>query len=208
MTLYQVMVVWAAMFTQGCRRLYESLIFAKPSSAQMWVGHWALGIWFYLTMGVAVWIEGIRTSSVVSFYQNSSLMNSAALQQEAFTMKHFYFNPPSLQTFIGTLLFLLASGVQHDCHAYLASLKKYTLPEHPAFMQVLCPHYLAECLIYLAISIMAAPPGQVLNRTVLCGTLFVAINLGVTADGTKQWYEQNFGKEKVASRWGMIPFLF
>jgi len=135
-------------------------------------------------------------------------MKSAALQHESFTTKHFHFSQPSLKTFVGTLLFLLASGVQHDCHAYLASLKKYTLPEHPAFMQVLCPHYLAECLIYLALSIIAAPPGQVFNRTVLCAMVFVAVNLGVTADGTKQWYEQKFGKEKVATRWRMIPFLF
>jgi len=60
MTLHQVIVVWAVMLAQGSRRFYESLLFAKPSSAQMWIGHWALGIWFYMTMSVAIWIEGMR----------------------------------------------------------------------------------------------------------------------------------------------------
>jgi len=98
--------------------------------------------------------------------------------------------------------------VQHDCHAYLASLKKYTLPNHPAFLTVICPHYFAECIIYLALSMLASPPEYFVNRTMFCGLVFVAVNLGVTADGTKAWYEQKFGKENVQSRARMIPFIF
>ena len=71
MTLHQVMVVWAVMLAQGSRRLYESIVFARPSSAQMWIGHWALGIWFYMTMSVAIWIEGMR------MYSSSSLREAA-----------------------------------------------------------------------------------------------------------------------------------
>lgn len=121
---------------------------------------------------------------------------------------HFYFSAPSLSTFLGIAIFLLASGMQHDCHAYLASLKKYTLPEHPAFQSVVCPHYLAECLIYLAFAIVAAPSGQVFNWTMLSAMIFTAVVLGVTADGTKLWYEQKFGKERVGSRWRMIPWVY
>jgi len=62
MTLQQVMVAWALMLVQGARRLYECLAFTKPSSSQMWIGHWAVGVWFYATMSVAVWIEGSRKS--------------------------------------------------------------------------------------------------------------------------------------------------
>lgn len=103
---------------------------------------------------------------------------------------------------------MLASGLQHDCHAYLASLKKYTLPEHPAFSLALCPHYFAECLIYVALSIIAAPSGHFINRTIFCALIFVTINLGVTADGTKTWYEQKFGKDTVGSRARMVPLLY
>ena len=60
MTLDQIIVTWILMLLQGVRRLYESLEFSKPSNARMWVGHWALGVWFYASMSVAVWSEGAR----------------------------------------------------------------------------------------------------------------------------------------------------
>ena len=60
MTLDQIIVTWILMLLQGVRRLYESLEFTKPSNARMWIGHWALGVWFYASMSIAVWIEGAR----------------------------------------------------------------------------------------------------------------------------------------------------
>lgn len=60
MTVRQVLLVWVMMLVQGSRRLYECLALAKPSSSQMWVGHWLLGIFFYGGMSLAVVIEGIR----------------------------------------------------------------------------------------------------------------------------------------------------
>lgn len=60
MTLDQIIVTWVLMLLQGVRRVYECLEFTKPSNARMWIGHWALGVWFYASMSVAVWIEGAR----------------------------------------------------------------------------------------------------------------------------------------------------
>ncbi|KAI5236851.1 hypothetical protein E4T42_09347 [Aureobasidium subglaciale] len=191
MTLDQVIVTWVLMLLQGVRRLYESLEFTKPSSARMWIGHWALGMWFYASMSVAVWIEG-----------------SPTLLKESFEFSHLTIEPPSLRTFVGCLIFILASGVQHDCHAYMASLKKYSVPEHPVFNHLVCPHYFAECLIYFAIAIVAAPVGAWLNWTVACALVFVGVNLGVTADGTREWYVQKFGPESVGGKWKMVPFVF
>lgn len=59
MTTRQVVVTSALMLVQGCRRLSESLEFSKPSTSKMFMGHWLMGIFFYVMMGVAVWIEGI-----------------------------------------------------------------------------------------------------------------------------------------------------
>lgn len=123
-------------------------------------------------------------------------------------MRHFSFRHPSFRSFVGILVFLLASGIQHDCHVYLASLKKYTVPDHPVFHRLVNPHYLAECLIYLALSVVAAPPGCIINRTIFCALTLVSVNLGVTADGNKRWYEQKFGAESVKGRWRMIPFVY
>jgi 3-oxo-5-alpha-steroid 4-dehydrogenase 3 len=118
------------------------------------------------------------------------------------------FSRPSLKTTIAVPLFLLASGVQHDCHKYLASLKKYTLPENWFFQSVVCPHYTSECLIYVAIAIAAAPNDQIMNRTVLAGLGFVVSNLAVTADSTMKWYVEKFGEERLESRWRMVPYIY
>lgn len=115
---------------------------------------------------------------------------------------------PSLRTFLCVPLFLVVSGIQHDCHHFLFSLKKYTVPDHPMFRGALCPHYGAECVLYLSLAILAAPSGQFVNKTLLTCLAFVAVNLGVTAQTTKQWYKQKFGADAVQDRWLMIPYIY
>jgi len=63
MTLGQVYLVSVLMGIQGLRRLYEQLAVVKGSSSKMWAVHWMLGLSFYLVVGVAVWVEGARTTS-------------------------------------------------------------------------------------------------------------------------------------------------
>ncbi|KAK6078548.1 3-oxo-5-alpha-steroid 4-dehydrogenase [Seiridium cupressi] len=76
-------------------------------------------------------------------------------------------------------------------------------------------HWLLGCAYYLCIGIavwiegsIAAPEKQVCNRTVLCGLIFVTVNLGVTASGTRRWYAGKFGEEKIKGKWNMIPFIY
>lgn len=133
---------------------------------------------------------------------------SAALNQAGPLETFLEIARPSMKTLVAVVMFLIASVMQHDCHVHLASLKKYTLPQHYLFQKVVCPHYTSECVIYISIAIVAAPPGQVLNRTVLAGLVFVASNLAVTADSTKKWYVDRFGVEKLAGRWRMVPYLY
>jgi len=115
---------------------------------------------------------------------------------------------PSVKTYIAVSLFVSGSAIQYDCHVYLASLKKYTLPQRHVFRLVVCPHYTSECLIYVAIAIAAAPRGQFLNRTVLAGLSFVVSNLAVTADSTRKWYVDKFGVEILSGRWRMVPYVY
>ncbi|TVY54724.1 Polyprenol reductase [Lachnellula cervina] len=191
MTANQVVLVWALMGVQGSRRLHESLSLTKASKSKMWVGLWVIGIAYYIFMGVSVWIEG-----------------SAVLSDPRPITSLLEFSKPSLKTIIGVPLFIFASALQNDCHKHLASLKKYSLPQRGLFKQIVCPHYMAECLVYVALAIISAPPGQALNRTVLAGLGFVVTNLGVTADSTKKWYMEKFGAENVEGRWRMIPYVY
>jgi 3-oxo-5-alpha-steroid 4-dehydrogenase 3 len=192
MSLTQVVICCALLFLQGSRRLWECISFSKTSSSRMWFVHWALGLGFYLAAGVAIWIEGSR-----------------ALLLNDFSIAHFQMtNAPSLRTFALVPLFLVASGLQHDSHHYLSSLKKYTLPEHPMFRGVVCPHYGAECIIYLSLALVAAPRGEWINKTMLACFVFVAVNLGLTARNTKQWYAQKFGNDSVRDWWFMVPYVY
>jgi 3-oxo-5-alpha-steroid 4-dehydrogenase 3 len=115
---------------------------------------------------------------------------------------------PRVKTLLAVPMFLVASGIQNNCHKHLASLKKYSLPKSIWFQRVVCPHYTSECLIYLAIAIAAAPQGQMFNKTVLAGLGFVASNLAVTADSTRKWYIEKFGVEKVTGHWRMVPYVY
>ncbi|KAI9931855.1 3-oxo-5-alpha-steroid 4-dehydrogenase [Aspergillus wentii] len=192
MSIHQVMVSWVLMVIQGSRRLRECFDFSKPSSSNMWFVHWLLGLSFYLAASVAIWIEG-----------------TGAIQSHKLTMDDFKMsNAPSLRTFLCIPIFLVASGLQHDCHHYLFSLKKYSLPDHPLFRTIVCPHYTAECIIYLSLALIAAPPGEMVNKTLLSGLGFVVVNLGITASNSKDWYMQKFGADSVRGRWKMIPGIY
>ncbi|OJK02808.1 hypothetical protein ASPACDRAFT_40121 [Aspergillus aculeatus ATCC 16872] len=192
MTINQILLCWVCMLLQGVRRLYECFVFSRPSASRMWFIHWLVGLAFYLGMSVAVWAEGAGTL----------LARPIALDDVKVTIA------PSLRTFVFLPIFLLASGLQHDAHHYLFSLKKYTLPTHPLFHRLVCPHYTAECVIYLSLAFLAAPQGGTINKTILAAMAFVAINLGLTTANTRRWYIQKFGRSSMQGKWNMIPGIY
>ncbi|KAF4457531.1 hypothetical protein F53441_581 [Fusarium austroafricanum] len=189
MSLEQVCLTWLLMAFQGSRRLYESLFISKPGSSPMWFVHWALGVSFYAMISFTIWIEGSRAILATWDSPNQPLRIPRRL----------------LSTFI---FYSVAYFKQNQCHRHLASLQKYTLPTEGWFKYLICPHYTAECILYLAIAWVAAPPGKIFNKSILSAVVFVAVNLGATAKGTKAWYANKFGADKVADRWIMIPPVY
>ncbi|EAA28037.3 hypothetical protein GE21DRAFT_4706 [Neurospora crassa] len=188
-TLGQVGLAWTMMFLQGSRRLYEDSLVHGKSKSTMWIVHWVLGLSYYLFTSVAVWVEG---SGAILEYQSTGAID--------YTM-------PSFKSLVGTFMFLYASVNQYRCHRHLAGLKKYSLPDLGLFRYLICPHYFCECLVYLSLAIVAAPQGELLNKTLLCALVFVVVNLGVTAAGTRKWYAEKFGSKAVETKWDMIPFI-
>jgi 3-oxo-5-alpha-steroid 4-dehydrogenase 3 / polyprenol reductase len=67
---------------------------------------------------------------------------------------------------------------------------------------------MAECAIYLSLTFIAAPTGYVVNKTILTALGFTVINLGVSAQISKEWYEKKFGKESVENKWRMVPLVY
>lgn len=179
------------MLLQGTRRLYECLTLSKPSLSQMWIGHYAIGLVFYILTNIAIWIDHAGSREVMS---SPSLLR-----------------PISLFKLVVTLfIFGMATRAQHDYHVYLANLPKYTLPDRWMFRYIVAPHYTAECAVYLSLAILSAPASHLLNRTMLCTFMFVLVNLGITADGTKTWMLGQFPQRKtdIQRRWRMIPLLW
>ena len=118
------------------------------------------------------------------------------------------FRSPPLNTVLAISLFFFASRVQYACHSYLASLPKYTLPVDSMFSDIICPHYTAEFAIYAALMVLGAPPGKLVNGTMLTVFIWVVANLGATADMAKDWTASKFGPESVAGKWRMIPYIW
>ncbi|SPQ22438.1 752e701f-a606-4a2d-9fb0-d6a095d8af4b [Thermothielavioides terrestris] len=188
-TLGQAALGWLMLFLQGTRRAYEHAAVIRPSKSTMWIVHWLLGLSFYLAMSVSIWVEAA-----------GALLDPAA--------GHTDDAQSLLKMAAAVPAFLFAWVNQYRCHKHLAGLKKYSLPEGGMFRRCICPHYTCECLLYLSMAVATAPRGAWCNSTLLCALVFVAVNLGVTASGTREWYIEKFGNGPVADKWNMIPFFF
>ena len=172
------------------RRLYESLYISVPNpKSKMWVGHFAIGLAFFLVLPLAIMASYSRMSIPPVRLSLAPLQLGVVL--------------------VTTNSFLAASLWQYKYHAYLASLRKYTLPQKHGASLIVAPHYTADCLIFLCLAILNARNG-VIDLNLLCVLVFVVINLGVTADGTKNWMLSKFRDQQddIQSRWRMLPGLW
>ena len=188
MTVNQILVCWCLMTLQGSRRLYECSTPTKTSQSTMWVFIWGDGILFYLAMSLSIWIEGIPALLSTDVYFEGITPSA-----------------PTIRTIICVAIFLIASGIQHTCHAHLATLEKYTVPMHPAFAKIVSPHYTAECAIYLALTFLAAPEGHLVNKTMLSASVFVVANLCISAQISRTWSIEKFGEDSVKGKWRILP---
>jgi hypothetical protein len=74
------------------------------------------------------------------------------------------------------------------------------LPKPSIYPQVVCPHYLAEVVIYLGLFLASGAQ----NLTVLTMWVWVLLNLGVTARKNREWYLAKF-EDFPRQRAAMIP---
>ncbi|KIW06199.1 uncharacterized protein PV09_02677 [Verruconis gallopava] len=203
----QVSIAWFALILHSVRRYLECLE-AAPSSSRMFVGHWVMGLLFYVVTSVAVWIEGDRR--LIKHTVNEETGDSDWI---LLLVSPDISYGKQLLIVLGVGIFFLASVTQGNVHGYFRDLKqltkgKYTLPQHPLFDYTVTPHYAAECFEYLGLALILAPKGRVFNTTMLCCLVFVVVNLGVTADGTREWYKEKFPKDKIEKKSRMIPFIW
>lgn len=187
--LGRVCLAWAMFAAQGSRRLLECLFVMRPGKSSMSWAHWLLGLGHYALVNLSIWIHG----------------SGGILESWTVSVPAVLLTPRNL---LCLTVFLAAWLGQNKCHRHLASLPKYTLPTEGLFRLFVCPHYTCECVMYLALALVAAPPDRLFNPSLLCVFVFVVTNLGITARNSEKWYEEKFGRDKLAGRWKMIPFAF
>lgn len=178
---------------QVIRRAYECLFISVYSDTKINLIHYAFGFMFYL---------GICCSTICPILLSDSNKRITWLDIFAsiLTIKHA----------IGFVVFVYASIIQHKCHVILANLrrdrsgrvisKQYYVPSGYMFQLVTCPHFFAEIIIYIVISI-------IVNNTewFIIATL-VTSNQIVSALIQHRWYKSVY-KEYPTDRKAIIPFL-
>lgn len=141
--------------------------------------------------------------------QHSSVRYQAQTFQKFKTNKYEFITPCHM---IGVSLFLWSSYVQFDSHRILANLRKdttgrvittkHSIPRGKWFDLVSSPHYMAEILIYLAITIVLG--GK--SPTWWMVFLFVITNQVFVGMFNHSWYKNTF-KDYPKSRYAIVPFI-
>lgn len=107
---------------------------------------------------------------------------------------------------VGAAVFLAGNVLQFASHWSLAQLSRqrpgFSIPSGGLFELVSCPHYLAEIIIYLGLSI--ASQGQLMPLLML---VWVGVNLVLAAAATHKWYRRRF-KAYPPARKALVPFVF
>ncbi|XP_060773412.1 polyprenol reductase [Neoarius graeffei] len=187
-----VLVLQALLWTHSLRRLLECLWVSIFSNGLINVVQYAFGLSYYILLGLTV------------LSLNTSLPTEGT---SVLTSSQFIWH------IAGVLLFLWASLLQHRSLSLLASLRTSTsgrletfahrIPRGGWFELVSCPHYLAELLIYAALSVCCG----CVSVTWWLVVLYVLCNQVLAAHLCHEYYRNTF-KAYPSDRKAIIPFLF
>jgi len=157
-TLHYFDLGWLTFTLHSLRRLLEqSWLFPSRSGSRMHVLAYLLGLAFYPLLAVSFW--------------------GANRQQSWPWWCWLLFSLFSLSQFLSH---------RHLYHLRVAGQGEYSLPTAFPFRLILCPHYLAEVLIYCLWSL--EPGGLCLQ---MCA-VFVAVSLAMNALNQRKWYQSHF----------------
>ncbi|KAJ1951368.1 hypothetical protein FBU59_000199 [Linderina macrospora] len=186
-------------------RLYETVNHQPASKAQMHVGHYLVGLVHYVFAPLGIIGDAIYAPGWVP--ANSYLVLT------------------------GMAIFAYASVHQWRCHHILYRLRfqslreererseqeaeataakstdmqtAYVIPTGDLFNYVSCPHYLCEILVYVSLWLVTSCQ----STTILVITIWSAVNLGITAKESQQWYKATFGEKFPRNRRALIPFVW
>ncbi|KAM9435817.1 polyprenal reductase [Clarias gariepinus] len=186
-----VLVLQALLWVHSLRRLLECLFVSVFSNGMINIVQYAFGLSYYILLGLTV------------------LSVNATLPTEASSVLSF---SQLIWHTSGVLLFLWASWLQHCSLSLLASLRTnssgrvetltHRMPRGGWFELVSCPHYLAELMIYMALSVCCS----CVSFTWWLVVLYVLCNQALAAHLCHEYYRSTF-KSYPSGRKAFIPFL-
>ncbi|KAK9763351.1 hypothetical protein K7432_010050 [Basidiobolus ranarum] len=195
--------LYALLLTQVqlTRRSYEVLFVEKPSTATMHLGHYLVGLCFYLAISLSVWLEAAGNLGVYST-----------------SVPQLSWNPSFIEVMImllSTMIFGYFSYRQYRCHVILSNLRagssevkpgppKYFLPRGDLFEYVTGGHYFGEIMIYFSLWLLVG----LSNITMGLGFFWVFINLSIIARETHGWYHSRFPDKYPKNRKIIIPYVY
>ncbi|KAJ2084560.1 hypothetical protein GGI09_007213 [Coemansia sp. S100] len=190
-------VLALVLFTVHVLIRLKECVYDQPSTdARMHIGQYAVGIVFYVFTPLAVVAD--------SYYSPGWVAQSS-------------WTAP-----VGVAIYIYASIHQWRCHQILYSLRRrcidnkstphesstkldsYAIPTGDLFNYVSCPHFLCEILVY--VSLWMVTDCQATSLLWVAG--WTAINLGITARESQQWYQTRFGAGYPHDRRALIPFVW
>ncbi|KAA0708704.1 Polyprenol reductase [Triplophysa tibetana] len=186
-----VLLIQVLLWIHSLRRLLECLFISVFSNGVIHVVQYAFGLAYYVLLGL----------TVLCINPSSPGVKSAALFYQL-TWHHV----------IGTLLFVWASLLQHRSLSLLANLRTdhcgkvetlaHKMPQGGWFERVSCPHYLAELLIYTAMSVCCGCS----SLTCWLVVLYVLCNQALAAQLCHDYYRSKF-ETYPRHRKAFIPFI-
>ncbi|KAK9492143.1 hypothetical protein V1508DRAFT_419793 [Lipomyces doorenjongii] len=165
---------------QCFRRLYECMFVEKMSqTARMRGGHYIVGHLFYVAATAATWSDALE-STLAGDDEGDSVPK------------------------IAIIMYLVAALAQYTTHDQLSRLKKYSLtPPTMLFKHLVCPHYTAEVVIYLAVAWICG-----FTQANVAVLVWTAVSLGTSAEQSRKFYVEKFGAKAVEGKWNLVPFVF
>lgn len=156
---------------------------------------------YYVFAPLALAMEGITRIC----RKNHTIMRNEFLEKTSSGWHTF-------RLLVGLVMFLYASWLQHSAHKILSALRKknntkYKIPQSGAFKLLIAPHYTAEIIIYLSLTLLLGTWNSLWTLV----TLFVFINLTHAAHKTRQWYSRTFPHSVVwtqTKRFLLIPYIY
>uniref|UniRef100_A0A8C4SKH5 Polyprenal reductase n=1 Tax=Erpetoichthys calabaricus TaxID=27687 RepID=A0A8C4SKH5_ERPCA len=169
-----VLLIHLLLWVHSIRRLYECLFISVFSDGVIHIVQYCFGLAYYILLGLTV----ISTSSISS-------------TENRYAQIHF-------SHFLGITMFIWASVHQNRCLTILANLRKenngkvinmhHSIPVGDWFSLISSPHYFAELLIYISLSLTLGG----WNLTWWLVVLYVLFNQALAAALCQEFYHKKF----------------